>query len=62
LRDLVAEASAGIIVNATRIAAAGHLIEAGYAIATDIDGGVQLRASQAGVAYQHMIEEWAAED
>jgi hypothetical protein len=62
LHDLVAEASAGLVVRATRIAAAGQLVEAGYAIATDIDGRVQLRASQAGVAYQHMIEEWAAED
>ena len=62
LRDLVAKASAGLVVHATRIAAAGQLIEAGYAIATDIDRGVELRASQAGIAYQHMIEDWAAED
>jgi hypothetical protein len=62
LRDLVAEASSGIVVRATLIAAAEQLIEAGYAIATNIDGGVELRGSQARVAYQHMIEEWAAED
>jgi hypothetical protein len=50
LRDLVAKASAGLMLQATRIAAAGQLVEAGYAIATDIDRGIELRASQTTIS------------
>lgn len=50
------------MLHAARIAAAGQLVEAGYAIATEIDRGIEMCATPAGIAYQNMIEEWAAED
>ncbi len=37
-------------------------IEPSYSAWKDVERGIKLRATPDGIAYQHMIEEWAAEE
>jgi hypothetical protein len=62
LRDLVAKADAGMMLHAAHVSPAGELTKTGLAAAKDVERGIKLRATPAGIAYQHMIEEWAAEE
>jgi hypothetical protein len=59
LRDLVARAESGMMLHAAFVWPAGELVGAGCAVAKDVERGVELRATPSGIAYQHIIEEWA---
>ena len=61
LRDLVAGAASGMMLQAAHVAPAGELVHADLAAANDVERGIELRATQKGIAYQHEIEEWAEE-
>jgi hypothetical protein len=61
LRDLVARTDCGIMLDAGLVALAGELIRAGYAVAKDVERGIELRATACGIGFQEMVEEYAAE-
>lgn len=58
LRDLVARAEAGVMLDAAHVSSAAELMNASLATADDVEHGIKLRVTRDGIAYQAMIEAW----